>query len=245
MKAAGFNNATKLADEIAAKIRTLSSVKTEPVRAVRRTYSKQLAEAPAPYVIDVATRLLQKHDINRFVAYELLKHHRAAAASVRTSDLEKFGRGLNQWGDVDCFACFLSGPAWREHQISDKVVHRWAHSKDRWWRRVALVSTVPLNSRAQGGRGDTERTIEVCRLLVSDRDDMVVKAMSWALRVLSKHDSKSVTRFLIEHRDVVAARVVREVGNKLSTGLKTPRRAPGLAAVRDRAFDQGEKCFKD
>src|ERR1041384_4043757 len=137
MKAAGFNNATKLADEIAAKIRTLSSVKTEPVRAVRRTYSKQLAEAPAPYVIDVATRLLQKHDINRFVAYELLKHHRAAAASVRTSDLEKFGRGLNQWGDVDCFACFLSGPAWREHQISDKVVHRWAHSKDRWWRRVS------------------------------------------------------------------------------------------------------------
>jgi len=32
--------------------------------------------------------------------------------------------------------------------------------------------------------------------------------------------------FLAKHRDVVAARVVREVRNKLSTGLKNPRRTP-------------------
>jgi len=223
MKATEFTDAPKLADEIAAKIRALPNLKTEPVRAVRRAYSKQLAKAPGPYVIEVATRLLEKRDINRFVAYELVKHHRAAAARLREKELATFGRGLDEWGEVDCFACFLSGPAWREHQISDKVVHRWARSKDRWWRRVALVSTVPLNSKAQGGRGDTERTIEVCGMLVSDRDDMVVKAMSWALRVLSKHDPGSVKLFLSEHRDVVAARVVREVGNKLSTGLKNPR----------------------
>jgi 3-methyladenine DNA glycosylase AlkD len=29
-------------------------------------------------------------------------------------------------------------------------------------------------------------------LLVDDRDDMVVKAMSWALRELAKHDPKAV-----------------------------------------------------
>lgn len=230
MKAAEFTDAKKLADEIAAKIRALPSLKTEPVRAVRRAYSKQLARASAPYVIEVATRLLEKRDSVRFVAYELLKHHRAAAASLRESDLEKFGRGLNEWSEVDCFACFLSGPAWREHQISDKVVHRWAHSKDRWWRRVALVSTVPLNSRAQGGSGDTERTLEVCRLLLSDRDDLVVKAMSWALRELSKRDPNSVRKFLDGHSNVVSARVIREVSNKLSTGLKNPKR--GVARAR-------------
>jgi hypothetical protein len=27
----------------------------------------------------------------------------------------------------------------------DQVVAEWAQSKDRWWRRAALVSTVPLN----------------------------------------------------------------------------------------------------
>jgi 3-methyladenine DNA glycosylase AlkD len=52
---------------------------------------------------------------------------------------------------------------------------------------------------------------------------MVVKAMSWALRELSKRDPKTVGRFLDEHEGVLAARVVREVRNKLSTGLKNPR----------------------
>ena len=61
-------------------------------------------------------------------------------------------------------------------------IERWTESPDRWWRRAALVATVPLNVAAQGGTGDATRTLRVCELLVDDRDDMVVKAMSWALR---------------------------------------------------------------
>jgi len=49
---------------------------------------------------------------------------------------------------------------------------------DRWWRRAALVSTVPLKVDSSGG--DVARTLEVCRLLVTDRDDYGIKAMSWA-----------------------------------------------------------------
>lgn len=222
-------SAEELAREIATEIRSLSSFRTETVRAVRREYSKRLAKEPAAFVVDVALRLLDAREVSRFVAYELIKHHAAAAASLREKHLERFGRGLNEWGEVDCFACYLAGPAWREHQISDKVIHRWARSKDRWWRRVALVSTVPLNSKAQGGKGDIERTLEVCRLLVSDRDDMVVKAMSWALRELSKRDPNSVRQFLDGHGNAVATRVIREVGNKLSTGLKNPKRSVARA----------------
>ena len=217
-----IDSAEALANEIAVTIRALPSVKTEPVRAVRRAYSKRLAKASAAFVTEAALRLLDQRGINRFVAYELVKYHPAAAASLRERQLEELGRGLDEWGEVDCFACYLAGPAWREHQIADKVIHRWARSTDRWWRRVALVSTVPLNCRAQGGSGDADRTIAVCRMLVSDRDDMVVKAMSWALRELSKRDPKRVKQFIDQHHDVVAARVMREVSNKLSTGLKNP-----------------------
>lgn len=228
--ATSIESAQELAREIATEIRSLPSFRTETVRAVRREYSKRLAKEPAAFVVDVALSLLDAREINRFVAYELIKHHPVAAASLREKHLERFGRGLDGWGEVDCFACYLAGPAWRKHQISDKVIHRWARSKDRWWRRVALVSTVPLNSKAQGGQGDTERTLEVCRLLVSDRDDMVVKAMSWVLRELSKRDPNSVRKFLDGHSNAVAPRVVREVGNKLSTGLKNPKR--GVARAR-------------
>jgi 3-methyladenine DNA glycosylase AlkD len=64
----------------------------------------------------------------------------------------------------------------------------------------------------------------VCRLLIDDHDDMVVKALSWALRELVVHDPDAVSAFLSEHADVLAARVKREVRNKLTTGLKNPKR---------------------
>ena len=83
---------------------------------------------------------------------------------------------------------------------------------------------VPLNSKARGGTGDTRRTLQVCELLLHDRDDMVVKAMSWSLRELAKRDVAAVDRFLSEHQNVLAPRVSREVGNKLRTGLKNPRK---------------------
>ena len=62
----------------------------------------------------------------------------------------------------------------------------------RWWRRAALVSTVPLNVAARGGHGDPRRALAVCRLLVDDPDDMVEKALSWALRCLVPHDRAGV-----------------------------------------------------
>jgi hypothetical protein len=100
-----IDRAEGLADEIATTIRSLPS-STEPVRAVRRAYSKLLEKSPAAFVIDIALRLLNKRDVHRFVAYELVKHHRAAATSLREKQLEQFGRGLDEWGEVDCFACY-------------------------------------------------------------------------------------------------------------------------------------------
>jgi 3-methyladenine DNA glycosylase AlkD len=51
--------------------------------------------------------------------------------------------------------------------------------------------------------------------------------MSWALRDLSKRDRAAVEKFLEEHEEELHARVKREVRNKLTTGLKNPRRKRG------------------
>ena len=211
----------QLAGEIDARLQALTSLKTEQVRAVRREFSGRIAGASPQEVVTLALRLLDRH---RFVAYELVHYHRAALRSLGEHDLELLGNGIASWDAVDTFACYLSGPAWREHQVTDALIERWTHSPARWWRRAALVSTVPLNLRARGGRGDTARTLLICRLLIADRDDMVVKSMSWALRALSIHDPQSVRRFLAEYEGRIAARVVREVQHKLMTGLKNPRR---------------------
>jgi 3-methyladenine DNA glycosylase AlkD len=79
--------------------------------------------------------------------------------------------------------------------------------------------------RARGGRGDVARTLAVCRQVVDDRDDMVVKALSWALRSLVEWDRSAVSAFLAQHEDTLAGRVKREVTSKLRTGRKNPERA--------------------
>jgi len=214
----------KLETEIVERIALLSDQNTANVRAVRREYSKQIAKSPAETVIHLAISLVDRSQIlYRFVGYELVLHHKQALKSLDAKRLERLGRGIDSWGAVDTFACYLAGPAWRERQVGDKLIHDWARSQDRWWRRAALVSTVPLNNKARGGRGDAERTLKVCEILMNDRDDMVVKAVSWALRELAKRHPNAVREFLDDHEPVLAARVIREVNHKLRTGIKNPR----------------------
>jgi 3-methyladenine DNA glycosylase AlkD len=218
------NEGERVAAEILERIASLSSQPTEAVRAVRREYSKRLARSPPEMVIALAIKLVDRSEIYvRFVGYELILHHKAALRSLDAKKLERLGRGIDNWAAVDTFACYLAGPAWRERQVPDNLIQGWARSGDRWWRRAARVSTVPLNNKARGGSGDVARTLELCEMLVNDRDDMVVKAMSWALRELAKRDANAVRDFLNEHRETLGARVVREVNNKLQTGLKNPK----------------------
>ncbi len=173
-------------------------------------------------MLDFARVLLFSH-AHRWQAYEIIAAHAGAFLTLRAETLEELGQGINSWWSVDSFARTLSGPAWRDGLVSDELIIRWAHSPDLWWRRAALVSTVAFNVRSQGGKGDVPRTLAICQVLVADHEDMVVKALSWALRELVYFDPNAVERFVQEHEHVLAGRVKREVGSKLRTGLKNPR----------------------
>ena len=154
----------------------------------------------------------------------MIRNHKETFKNIGEVELEELGQGINSWWTVDSFARTLAGPTWLAGKISDKLILKWARSKNHWWRRAALVSTVSLNVRSHGGYGDVVRTLKVCRFLVADHNDMVVKALSWALRELVVHDPKAVANFLKEHESILASRVKYEVRNKLRTGLKNPKR---------------------
>ena len=213
------------AAEVAAFVRGVSALPhptTPLVRALRRELSARLRGVDAGSVHRFALALVQEAPSLRWTACEAIAGHRPAYALLDRTRLEGLGAGMDSWHAVDGFARTLSGPAWRDGLIDTDTVHAWARSPDRWWRRAALVSTVALNVRTHGGRGDAARTLAVCGMLADDHDDMVVKALSWALRALVVHDGDRVAAFLRRHEGILAARVVREVRNKLETGRKNP-----------------------
>jgi 3-methyladenine DNA glycosylase AlkD len=217
-----LDNPGKLARLIDDEIRAQEIQNVPTIRAIRRKYSRLLEKADPKFILALAKEIFKKSQ-HRWVALELIHGHQAALQCIGEAELYDFSGGLNSWGAVDAFAGLLAGPAWLQGQVSDPLIHRWAQSEDRWWRRTALVCTVVLNRRSLGGTGDVPRTLDVCRILVDDKDDMVVKAMSWALRVLIPHDEEAVRNFLKKYDKKLAARVKREVNNKLTTGLKNPK----------------------
>ncbi len=217
---------TELASAFDAEHRALTVHKTATERAICRKYSGLLRQAPVEYVLAFAQALLFTYG-HRWQAYELIAGHKAAYHSLDANKLEQLGDGINSWWATDSFARTLSGPAWRDGLVNNALVVKWAGSTDFWWRRAALVSTVVFNIRSQGGKGDVPRTLTICRMLAADHEDMVVKALSWALRELVYFDPQSVESFMKEHDQVLAGRVKREVGSKLTTGLKNPRKISG------------------
>lgn len=220
------------AEAIAAEVRALPVRNTPAIRKVRQAVSRELRDAPAAEVVALAHAL---RDVGlRWVGYEILTHHKPALASLDIAGIEALAEGLASWDGVDTFGVYIAGPAWRAGQIADADVLRWTQSPDLWRRRSALVATVVLNSksRGDGGKGgDAARTLAVVERLIDDREDMVVKAVSWALRTLAAVDPQAARAFIAEHRPRLAARVLRETRNKLETGLKSPK----PAARRDRA----------
>ncbi len=215
--------AQKMADEIATRLARTPNRTTPAARAIRREYSRLLRSEQADRVLDLALRLTSRAEFAcRFVAYEIVQQHKAAFGSLTDSRLVELGDGIDSWAAVDCFACVLSGPAWREGRLSREIVQKWAGSPNRWWRRAALVSTVALSRR--GEDADVGDVLEMCSMLAADHDDMVAKALSWALRELAKKHPREAKKFLSDHKNSLAARVIREVQNKITTGLKNPRR---------------------
>jgi len=220
---------SSVAARIAARLEKLRKHDAESLRRLRRQVSAETTTLEPRQILSLAGALLRTGARGRYVvAFELILHNDDALAAVRAADLKRLGAGMASWGEVDMFA-LVAGRAWRNGQITDRTVAGWARSANRWWRRAALVSTVPLNVKAQGGTGDAERTLGVCALLGRDGDPMVVKAMSWALRALAVRDPGAVRAFLAETAEMLAAQVLREVRHKLDTGRKVGRPKSGQA----------------
>src|SRR4030095_10714989 len=107
------------------RLDSLRSATTADIRSLRREFSRQLKPMPAGVVVQLALLLLkQETSVPRFFAYELVQHHPAAARSLNSGKLKLLGEGIDSWGAVDTFACYLAGPAWREGQVPDSLIAR-------------------------------------------------------------------------------------------------------------------------
>jgi 3-methyladenine DNA glycosylase AlkD len=154
------------------------------------------------------------------MAFELIGKDHKLMDALNYSDLPDLGKNLDNWASVDHYSVGIFGVLWGRGVVTDGQINALLKSDNFWERRIAVVSTVALNLKSRGGKGDTTRTIHVCEKVVEDHHDMIQKALSWALRELSKRDRRAVFDFMARNQNRLASRVVREVNHKLDFGTK-------------------------
>lgn len=210
----------EIAARYRAEIDALPKRDTPHLRALRKVWSRALTGEPGLQVVAVAEALeAVSPQEGKWVAYELISHHKGALDAVSLLLVERFAEHAASWYAVDALGTVLTGPLWANGRLPDATVAAWSQSDERWLKRLSLTTSVGRNAT----RPDPAKTFELCLRLADDRDDMVEKAVSWALRFLSQRDKAAVAAFMASEGARFRPRVKREVSHKLATGLKASR----------------------
>jgi 3-methyladenine DNA glycosylase AlkD len=92
----------------------------------------------------------------------------------------------------------------------------WPASKNRWKKRAAIVSLVPL---AKHGLFKKEILQIAEKLLADSSDDLVNKANGWTLREFGKYSQPALISFLKKHRGQIPRVTMRYALERTSKSL--------------------------
>lgn len=155
------------------------------------------------------------------LALELLRRHPHQIPALHWNHFDRWRQHLDGWELTDALGVHIFG-RWMLADPIDRLpyLQLLIHEDDLWSRRLAIVSTVWLN-RSQKDLSFPSLTLDLLDRVKVEREPMITKAISWALRELTKKHPDRVADYVDANDGVLAAHVLREVRNKLRTGVKS------------------------
>ncbi len=156
----------------------------------------------------------------RLVGLEILRWFPGSIERLSESQLFAWSGEIDSWPTCDLSALIvgrwiLGGPLRRK-----QFLYRLVEADGVWRPRLAIVSTVPI---IRSGEVPADYTLSLLDRVLGRREPLIVKAVSWSLRDLAKHDRRRAQRYLRDRDDLLPALIRREVGNVLRTGRKSGR----------------------
>ena len=115
---------------------------------------------------------------------------------------------INNWDLVDSSAEHIVGA--HLFNRDRKPIYRLASSKDLWERRIGVMATFHFVRRE-----DFVDTLAIAELLLSDKEDLIHKAVGWMLREVGNRDRKTEEKFLKKHYKRMPRTMLRYAIEKL------------------------------
>ncbi len=116
---------------------------------------------------------------------------------------------INNWDLVDSSAGHIVGAYLADK--NKKPIYRLAGSRNPWERRIAVISTFPMIKT-----NDYDTTLDVSRMLLTDEEDLIHKAVGWMLREIGKRDLAVERDFLNKHSREMPRTMLRYAIEKFS-----------------------------
>ena len=118
---------------------------------------------------------------------------------------------VNNWDLVD-FSCYnILGDYIYEKKIDPiKKLETFCDSNSMWERRISIVSTLHFIKK-----GIYNPTIQISKKLLSDKEDLIHKAVGWMLREVWKNDNKLIENFIIKHYKKIPRTTLRYTIEKM------------------------------
>ena len=96
---------------------------------------------------------------------------------------------VNNWDLVDLSAYKILGDYLKNRD--KKIIYKLAKSKNLWEKRISIISTFAFITNNQ-----FEDTLEIAKVLLNDKHDLIQKAVGWMLREVGKREIKVEETFL-------------------------------------------------
>lgn len=166
-------------------------------RGIRVPELRRLAKANQAITLEQAERLLQSpyHEDRLLALFILVLKYATADEAGRAAVYELYLRStrcINSWDLVDASAEQIVG-AYLSNRSREPLVHL-ARSPSIWERRIAILATFHFIRR-----GTFDATLRVAGILLTDKEDLIHKAVGWMLREVGKRDLHREEAFLRAH----------------------------------------------
>ena len=98
---------------------------------------------------------------------------------------------VNNWDIVDVTTPNIIGEYIKENKAERKKIELLSRSRNLWKRRVSVLSCFPLVRV-----GEFTMFLRIAKTLLSDKEDLIHKAVGWILREVYKRDKRVVKSFI-------------------------------------------------
>lgn len=155
----------------------------------RRKLAKKYGDIKLPEVVKLLrSKIHEERDIALLI---LVDKYKTTPEVVYNLYLENT-KHINNWDLVDLSADKIVG-----EYLFDKpkqVLYKLANSKNLWERRIAIMATYHFIKKNKFAE-----TLKLAEILLSDRHDLIHKAVGWMLREIGKRDLEAEEDFLKKH----------------------------------------------